>query len=96
MGRLPQGERGYWLLVLGSPFRGRFLPCGYLTYSSKTINDEATSQNLEVQRLLDELKGLLQGRPLVADRGFHDRKFFRWLMAMRSPSSYGCACVPTH
>jgi len=33
-------------------FRGQVLPCGWWTYSSKTLEDEASSQNLEVQRFL--------------------------------------------
>ena len=79
VGRLPEGKRGFWLLVLATPFRGRALPCGWLTYSSATITAEATSQLQEVRRLLEMLLALLRGRPLVADRGFHDRKFFAWL-----------------
>jgi len=79
VGRLPEGTRGFWLLVLATPFRGRALPCGWLTYSSATIAEESTSQPLELRRLLEPLRALLQGRPLVADRGFHDRKFFAWL-----------------
>ncbi len=78
-------RRGFWLLLLGLPFRGRVLPCGWWTYSSKTLGDEASSQNLEVRRFLEDLLTLLQGRPLVADRGFHDRKFFAWLQAHGIP-----------
>jgi len=79
VGRLPEGQRGFWLLVLSTPFRGRALPCGWLTYSSTTIAEEGSSQPQEVRRLLETLHALLRGRPLVADRGFHDRKFFAWL-----------------
>ena len=31
------GHKGFWLLLLATPFRGRAIPCGFLTYSSKTI-----------------------------------------------------------
>ena len=78
-------RRGFWLVLLGLPFRGRVLPCGWWTYSSKTLEEEASSQNLEVQRFLEDLRALLQGRPLVADRGFHNRRFFAWLQAHGIP-----------
>ena len=45
-------RRGFWLLVLGVPFRGRVLPCAWRTFSSRTLEAGATSQNLEVERIL--------------------------------------------
>src|SRR5512136_1020080 len=46
VGTLSDGETsGYWLLVLATPYGGRAIPCGFVSYSSKTINAEATSRN---------------------------------------------------
>jgi hypothetical protein len=67
VGRLKDGKRGFWLLVLGVPYRGRALPFHFITYSSKTIGKEATSRNLEHSRAFGEVKKLLEGVPLVMD-----------------------------
>ena len=46
VGTLSDGEtRGYWLMLLATPYHGRAIPCGFVDYSSKTINQEATSRN---------------------------------------------------
>jgi hypothetical protein len=70
VGRLKDGKRGFWLLVLGVPYRGRALPFHFITYSSRTIGSEATSRNLEHSRAFGEVKKLLEGIPLVMDREF--------------------------
>jgi hypothetical protein len=54
---------GYWLLVLSAPFRGRALPFHFITYSSKTIGDQATSRNQEHFRAFAEIKALLGDKP---------------------------------
>ena len=56
---------GFWLLALSFPYRGRAIPFNFVTYSSKTINDDVTSRNLEHKRVIGELKELLGDRPLV-------------------------------
>jgi len=71
VGTLSDGEtRGFWLLVLATPFRGRAIPCSFVTYSSQTINDQCTSRNLEHFRAFAEVHELLGDRPLVLDREF--------------------------
>jgi hypothetical protein len=46
VGKLKDGKtRGFWLLLLATPYRGRALPCGFVTYSSKTIAQQARSRN---------------------------------------------------
>ena len=71
VGTLKDGKtRGFWLLLLATPYRGRAIPCGFVTYSSSTIGDEATSRNLEHARAFAEVKALLGERPLVLDREF--------------------------
>jgi len=44
VGTLSDGETsGYWLLLLATPYHGRAIPCSFVSYSSKTINRDATS-----------------------------------------------------
>ena len=71
VGKLKDGKtKGFWMLVLATPFRGRAIPFHFITYSSKTIRQEATSRNLNHCRALDGIKALLGDRPLVLDREF--------------------------
>lgn len=71
VGKLSDGEtQGYWLFVLSTPFRGRAIPFWFVTYSSRTIRDQATSRNQEHFRCFETIKRLLGERPLVLDREF--------------------------
>ena len=71
VGKLSDGKTsGYWLLVLATPFHGRAIPCHFVNYSSKTINDEATSRNRHHFEAFSEIKELLGDKPLVLDREF--------------------------
>jgi hypothetical protein len=71
VGKLSDGETyGYWLMVLSTPFRGRAIPFWFITYSSLTIRNQATSRNQEHFRCFEEVKSLLGERPLVLDREF--------------------------
>jgi hypothetical protein len=71
VGTLRDGQtKGFWLLLLATPFRGRALPCSFVTYSSRTIADQATSRNFEHDRAFRRVKELLGDRPLVLDREF--------------------------
>ena len=71
VGKLKDGKtRGFWLLLLATPYRGRALPCGFVTYSSKTIAAQVRSRNQFHWQAFDELKGLLGDKPLVLDREF--------------------------
>ena len=71
VGTLKDGKtKGFWLLTLATPYRGRAIPCSFVTYSSKTIADMADSRNLNHFRAFAELKALLGERPLVLDREF--------------------------
>ena len=57
-------------MILATPYRGRAIPCGLVTYSSKTIEQGLDSRNLNHFRAFDGLKDMLGGRPLVLDREF--------------------------
>jgi hypothetical protein len=71
VGKLKDGKtRGFWALILATPYRGRAIPCGMLTYSSRTIAQQADSRNLNHYRGFAALKDLLGERPLVLDREF--------------------------
>jgi hypothetical protein len=71
VGTLMDGKtKGFWLLTLATPFRGRALPFHFVTYSSKTIGDEKSSRNLKHLSALAAIKELLGEKPLVFDREF--------------------------
>ena len=71
VGYLEDGKtRGFWMLLLATPYRGRAVPWSFVTYSSKTINDEATSRNQYHFQAFAQVKELLGDRPLVLDREF--------------------------
>jgi hypothetical protein len=71
VGTLSDAETsGYWLLLLATPFHGRAIPCGFVSYSSKTIAQEATSRNQHHLAAFAQVKELLGKRPLVLDREF--------------------------
>jgi len=71
VGKLKDGKtRGFWALILATPYRGRAIPCGVVTYSSKTIAQNADSRNLNHFRAFAALKDMLGERPLVLDREF--------------------------
>jgi len=71
VGTLKDGKtKGFWALVLAMPYRGRAIPCGLVTYSSKTIAQSLDSRNLNHFRAFAQVKDLLGQRPLVLDREF--------------------------
>jgi hypothetical protein len=71
VGTLKDGKtKGFWALVLATAYRGRAIPCGLITYSSKTIATGLDSRNLNHFRAFEQLKDLLGERPLVLDREF--------------------------
>ena len=71
VGTLSDAETsGYWLLLLATPFHGRAIPCGFVSYSSKTINQEASSRNQHHFAAFAQVKELLGSKPLVLDREF--------------------------
>lgn len=82
VGKLKDGRTpGFQLLPLAFPYQGRAIPCHCITYSSKTIGDEATSRNLEHNRAIGKLKELLGDKPLVLDREFSYEELFRAFIA---------------
>jgi len=45
IGTLGGGQTSTWLLFLATPYCGHAIPCHFVSYSSKTINQKATSRN---------------------------------------------------
>lgn len=71
VGVLKDGKRrGFWLLLLAMPYRGRALPFGFVCYSSRTLQEKPSSRNLEHRRCLRLLRDLIGDRILVLDREF--------------------------
>jgi hypothetical protein len=71
VGTLKDGKtRGFQMLTLATPIRGRALPFHFLTYSSQTFEEQVSSRNLEHFKAIQEIRSLLNGRPIVFDREF--------------------------
>src|SRR3954453_11258757 len=80
VGRLSDGKTlGFWMVVFAQPYRGRAIPFHFGIYSESTLNERATSRNLEWRELLWEIKELVDETPLVFDREFSAQK---WLKAL--------------
>lgn len=67
--------KGFWLLLLATPYRGRAIPFHFITYSSRTIAAEESSRNLEHRRALSRLRHFIGDKPLVLDREFSYGEF---------------------
>ncbi len=81
VGKLKDGKtHGFWLLLLATPFRGRAIPCGFVTYSSKTIAQLRRSRNQYHWQAFDQLKALLGDKPLVLDREFSYLELLEYLV----------------
>lgn len=76
VGKLKDERRGFWLLVLATPFRGRAIPFHFVTYSSRILMMRAESRNQYHLRAFSGVKVMLGERPLVLDREFS----YEWLL----------------
>lgn len=84
VGKLKDGKtRGFWLLLLATPYRGRALPGHFVTYSSRTIAQQADSRNLNHLQAFQQVKDLLGEKPLVLDREFSYLELLENLHAAR-------------
>jgi len=64
VGILKDGKtKGFQLLVLSVPYRGRAIPFHFLCLSSRTIAEGESSRSLEHLKTFLEVKELLDGRP---------------------------------
>ncbi len=71
VGTLTDGEtKGFWMLTLVTPLRGRAVPFHFLTYSPRTFEDQPSSRNLEHFKAIQEIMQPIGTRPIVFDREF--------------------------
>lgn len=71
VGVLKDGKtKGFWMLTLATPVRGRAIPFHFLTYSSRTFEEQPSSRNLEHFKVIQEIQALIGSRPIVFDREF--------------------------
>jgi hypothetical protein len=71
VGTLKDGQtKGFWMLTLATPLRGRAIPFHFLTYSSRTFEDQPSSRNLEHFKAIQEIQQLIGSKPIVFDREF--------------------------
>jgi len=81
VGTLMDGEtKGFWMLTLATPPRGRVIPFHFLTYSSRTFEDQPSSRNLEHFKAIQEIQQLIGTRPIVFDREFSYRELLNSLV----------------
>jgi hypothetical protein len=81
VGTLMDGEtKGFWMLTLATPLRGRAIPFHFLTYSSRTFEDQPSSRNLEHFKAIQEIQQLIGKRPIVFDREFSYRELLNSLV----------------
>ena len=71
VGTLHDGAtKGFSMLTFATPIRGRAIPFHFLTYSSRTFDEQVSSRNLEHHKAIQEIMQLIGERPVVFDREF--------------------------
>jgi hypothetical protein len=81
VGTLMDGQtKGFWMLTLATPLRGRAIPFHFLTYSSRTFEDQPSSRNLEHFKAILDIQQLIGDRPIVFDREFSYRELLNSLV----------------
>lgn len=81
VGTLMDGEtKGFSMLTLATPLRGRAIPFHFVTYSSRTFEDQPSSRNLEHFKAIQEIQQLIGTRPIVFDREFSYRELLNSLV----------------
>jgi len=82
VGTLKDGQtKGFWMLTLATPLRGRAIPFHFVTYSSRTIEDQPSSRNLQHFKAIQGVKQLIGSRPIVFDREFSYCELLKSLVA---------------
>ncbi len=81
VGVLKDGKtRGFDVLSLCTPKRGRAIPFAFVSYSSATLGAEVSSRNQEHQRAAAQVRDLIGERPLLLDREF---SYGEWLLYLQ-------------
>lgn len=82
VGTLKDGQtKGFCTLTLATPVRGRAIPFHFITYSSRTFEDQISSRNLEHFKVIQDIKTLIGSRPIIFDREFSYRLLLKSLVA---------------
>lgn len=77
VGRLADGKTlGFQAFFLAQPYRGRAIPFAFSVYSERTLEEEATSRNLEQWKLIGQVKALIGEKPLLLNRELGHLGFF--------------------
>ena len=58
------------MLTLATPLRSRAIPFHFLTYSSRTFEDQPSTRSLEYFKAIQEIQQLIGKRPIVFDCEF--------------------------
>lgn len=77
--------KGFWMLTLATPFRGRAIPFHFVTYSSRTFEDQPSSRNLEHFKAIQEIQQLIGERAIIFDREFSYQGLLRSLVDAAVP-----------
>jgi hypothetical protein len=86
VGTLMDGQtKGFWMLTLATPLRGRAIPFHFVTYSSRTFEDQPSSRNLEHFKAIQEIQQLIGERAIIFDREFSYQGLLRSLVDARIP-----------
>ena len=81
VGTLKDGKtRGFWMMTFATPLRGRAIPFHFLTYSSRTFEDQVSSRNLEHHKAIQEVLMLIGDRPVIFDREFSYRELLNSML----------------
>jgi hypothetical protein len=81
VGTLKDGKtRGFWMMTFATALRGRAIPFHFLTYSSRTFEDQVSSRNLEHHKAIQEILHLIGDRPVIFDREFSYLEFLKSLL----------------
>lgn len=70
MGFVRPNQRGFYLMTIAAPFKGRALPVMIHDYSPATIGDEGSSRNIEHTTALEKIKDIAGETPIIFDREF--------------------------
>lgn len=77
--------KGFWMLTLATPLRGRAIPFHFVTYSSRTFEDQPSSRNLEHFKAIQAIQQLIGERAIVFDREFSYQGLLRSLVEATVP-----------
>lgn len=98
VGTLMDGQtKGFWMLTMATPLRGRAIPFHFLTYSSRTFDEQPSSRNLEHFKAIQEIQQLIGASHCVRPRVLLPGALAQpggGRGALCDPPESGCECPP--